>query len=254
MNTALIRKELRETRWKLSLGVLLLSILAAALPIIYETIMAMLAEITAEMGWLANLLPPAILENFSAYLWSQWHGKNLYQVGTLLAVLYGMNTVAGEVSGNTMTFLLTRPLSRKAVYLSKVVSGIISLTLIVGVSTGVMLTVAVIFTAHSVDVARLLTVTSITLLGILVVYALAVLLSSLIDEPVKAGGMTALILFLFSILGWLPAARRFSLFAHMPGTMYFLNGQVPVWPVTAMLLALAILLAVGMRVMDQKEF
>jgi len=194
-----------------------------------------------------------IMENHNYYLWSQWNAKNLYQVGTILAILLGMNVFAGEVSRGTAGFLMTRPITRAEVFITKASAGAVMLFLIVFLSTLALILSAVI-EFGTVDVGRLVVATIITIVGLLVIYSFSLLISVLIDEPVKAGAVSALGVFLSAVPGWFPKTTNFSLFTHITATEYFTDGNLPVVELLVMVLLITIFLYVSLYKFSEKEF
>ena len=254
MSMALIRKEFRENRWKLILGLIVLTVMGISLPLMYEVILDFFSDIRVDLGWVDRLIPAHLMGSFSAFLWSQWHAKNLYQIGTLFAVLLGMNTVAGEVGSQTMGFLLTRPISRRAVFLAKVTAGTLILIIVVAFSTAAMIVSAVLTGQEAIEVGRLVFTTMITGLGLVTIYMLTACVSTVMNDPVKVGGVALLFLFFMSVLGWFNATHSFSIYSHIAGGEYFLSGIFPVGPVVAMLVAIGIFLWAGITVLERKEF
>ncbi|MDW7651855.1 MAG: ABC transporter permease subunit [Bacillota bacterium] len=255
MNTALIKKELREALWKLVLGLALMIVTAASIPLMYEMIADLLSQLKLEeMGFFSNFMSPGILSDYSAYLWSQWNGKNLLNIGTVLAVILGMGTIAGEVSNQTISFLLTRPISRRTVFISKVFSGAFILAVIVAVSTVVMLVLAAVSSPEFLDVGRLLVATCITFLGLLLIYIMTVFFSTILSDPVKVAGVTILAIIVMYTLGWFAVTRKFALFVQMAAGGYFLGGVFPTGAVIVMLLTVVLLSAVGITVFERREY
>lgn len=254
MNRALIGKELRESRWKLVVGTVVLTLFAVALVLLYDLLKGMMLQVPPGFDWARDFIRIDLLDDFNYYLWSQWHAKNLYQFGTVLAVLVGMSSVAGEVNSHTISFLLARPISRRTVFANKVIAGVITLGVAVAVSTGLMLIVSMASTEQVIDVGRLTVATLITFIGLILIYMLSVFFSTLIDEPVKAGGITVLTLLLMSVLGWFGATRQYSLFTHINGGEYFIRGTFPFVSLGAMILTTLGLLFAGVTLLEKKEF
>lgn len=255
MIIALFRKEIREALWKIILGAVVMIFLALSLPYLFEIIQGFVSQIPPEqMGWIQQLVPVNILQNYSLYIWSQWNGKNLYQVGTILAVLFGMSLVAGETGGHTISFLLARPIARKQVYTTKIAAGALSLIFIIGVSTFALLLSAIRFAPEPVESGVIIMATLITALGLLLVFSLAMFFSTIVDDSVKAGGITALVLLISSIMGWLPLTRKLSLFTHITGAQYVLQGTFPVVPVFVMAVLTVGLWVAGATFFDKKQF
>ena len=254
MNGILLRKELREARWKLVLGTAILASIAVFIPLSFNFIKELIFSIPQEqLERYGGMMPVNIFNDFTLYLWSQWNAKNLTQIGTILAVLVGMNLIAGETSGQTAGFLLARPVSRRNVFLTKALAGMLSIIFMVWLSTIIMV-ITVHFTAYTVDAGRLLTTTVLTTLGLLLLFCLTMLFSTLIDEPVKAGGATGFVVLLMVFFGWIEPLRWLNLFNYMHGARYFIGGIFPVVPAAIMCAAALVLLAAGLKLFEKKEF
>jgi ABC-type transport system involved in multi-copper enzyme maturation permease subunit len=254
MNITLFRKELREARWKLVLGTVILTATAVGMPLVYDFLKDLISIIPQEqLERYGGLMPTGVFENFTMFLWSQWNAKNLTQISAIMAVLVGMNLVAGEVSGQSMAFLLARPISRRSVFITKALAGIAVMVFMVWVATLVMVFV-VKFTPYTVEVGRLFAATLVTTVGVIVILSLSVLLSTLFDEPVKAGGAAVVILLLIAASNWVKVLARVNLFNHMSAAQYMITGTFPVIPVLAMSLVAVLLLVTGMHIFGKKEF
>ncbi len=254
MNGTLLRKELREARWKLVLGTAILAAMAVFIPLSFNFIKELIFAIPQEqLERYGSMMPVNIFNDFTLYLWSQWNAKNLTQIGTILTVLVGMNLIAGETNGQTAGFLLTRPVSRRNIFLTKALAGMLIIISMVWFSTIIMV-ITVHFTPYTIDTGRLFVTTAITTLGLLVLFSLALLFSTLIDDSVKAGGATALVIILMVFFGWIEPLRYLNLFNYMHGARYFIGGIFPVISAAIMCVAILVLLAAGLKLFEKKEF
>lgn len=252
MKMVLLRKELREGRWKSGVGGLLLIATALAVPLLYDMIVEMVTGMPEEQ--LAYFVPDlSLVEDRSLYLWSQWNGKNLYQIGAALAVVLGMGAVAGEVSRKTVSFLLTRPVSRSAVFFSKALAGIILIILPVLVSTLVLI-VASARVFQGVSYGRLLGATVITALGLVVIYSFSLLISTVVHDSIRAGVISGLLLILWAVPGWFSATRTLSLFTHITGGEFFLEGGSPLPVFLGFLVLSTVFLCAGWAWFSRREF
>jgi ABC-2 type transport system permease protein len=253
VNMTLLRKELREARWKLIVGSGILVAMAVMLPLFYEVIKDLVNLIPGgDLEKYQSLMPVNIFTNFPIYIWSQWNAKNLTQLGTIIAILVGMNLIAGEISGQTASFLLSRPISRRTVFFTKTLAGALIIILSVAVST-LALIATVQFTPHSLEAGSFIVAAFITTAGLIVIFALTLFFSTIIDEPVKAGGLTVVVVILLSVLGMFRQTKPLSLFNHMHATQYFLGGVFPLWPLVVMALAVIVLLGAGAYFFEKKE-
>jgi len=255
MNSILLRKELREARWKIVLGTAILTATAVFIPLAFNYIKDLISALPQEqLEKYGGMMTLNIFNDFSLYLWSQWNAKNLTQIGTILAVLVGMNLIAGEISGQTAGFLLTRPVSRRSVFLTKALAGMLIIIFMVWFATIIMVAVVNYFTPYTIDAGRLFLTTVLTTLGLLVLFSLTLLFSTLIDEPVKAGGATVLIILLMVLFGWFGPLRFLNLFNYMSGARYFLGGIFPVVQAAILCGAILVLSVAGLSVFEKKEF
>lgn len=254
MNTTLLKKELREALWKLVLGTVILTALALFIPLSYNFIIDLFSLLPYEqLEKYLGTIPTDLFNDFSLYLWSQWNAKNLPQLGAIMAILVGMSLLAGEANNKTMSFLLTRPVSRRSVFLSKVLTGILMMFIMVWTATLLMIFTAG-FTPNAVDTGKLLTCTFITSIGLFVILSLSILFSTIFGEPVKAGGATVLILVILAAASWFKPLRVINPFIHMYGAQYMIAGTFPLIPVLLMSLVGVGFLAVAMWVFQKKEY
>ena len=254
MKGTLLRKELREARWKLLLGLAILTATAVFIPFSFNFLKDLLSALPQEqLKRYGGMMAVNLFNDFNLYIWSQWNAKNLTQIGAIMTVLVGMNLIAGETSGQTAGFLLARPVSRRSVFLTKALAGMLIIVSMVWFAT-IAMVIAVYFTPYTIDAARLFLTTVLTTLGLLVLFSVTMLLSTIIDEPVKAGGVTVLFIILMVFSGWIRPLRFLNLFNHMYGARYFIGGTFPVISAAVMVVLLILLLAAGVKLFEKKEF
>ncbi len=248
-NMSLFMKELRESRWKIVTGLIIFIITAASIPITFMYVKE-LVELFPQIPGLEGF--NRFLENYSIYSWSQWNGKNLYQIGTILAIIMGMNLIAGEKVSKTLEFLLAKPISRASLYFTKFAAGVINLGIIVLVSTTLLYIVSLIM-GYQILLGTLFVSTIITLMGLIFIFTLTLLISTILDEPVKVGLLSAFILFLLAIPGWFQKTYFLSVFHHMKAGEYMLEGN---FPFTALIIILLLILGmyyIGFKTFEKNE-
>lgn len=236
---SLVKKELREQRWLLITGVLLMTVIGVASAATYYLLETFkpLVEAFLEGPLLEELR--FIMSDYTTYLWSQWNPKNLLQIGTILAILAAAPAVAGEWNRGSLEFLLSRPLRRRTILFSKAISGIVVISITIWLSTLLMLLTAALTGPEPVAWGKLLGATALTNAGLLLVYCLALLCSVFFNDSIKAGATAAGILFVYSSLGLFTPTRMLSFFYHMRGWQWF-TGQSPYpWLELVVLVAMA---------------
>lgn len=187
MMMTLYLKELRETRWKLIIGLAIAVVTAASLPFAFELVKSS-AGIFDDIPMMEGIRKAieAQASDYRLYLWANWFGKNLPQYLIMLAAIVGGPSLAGERSAGTLQFLLSRPVSRAQVFLAKYAAGavVIAATVIGGTIATLIATYA---SDRPVDVLWFLSPIAVQVLGGLCLLSLAMLFSALFDDAVKAG-------------------------------------------------------------------
>lgn len=252
MWTAVARKELRENRWKW----LTLSGVLIATAILAQVMLGPLAEILTGVqgGEMAPLLE-AMRQQMSdplRYFWSNWYAKNLYQMITIFSILMGMSTIAGEVSRGTAAFLFTRPMTRRLVLSAKIAAGYgVMATVVIGTTLVTMLIAQM---GDTPLPARFLLGLPMALHGGLVLYLIAVILSILVDDPVKAGASAAVVMMMLSVPGWIKGWGAYSIFRQMAGIPILLAEPWPVVPALILTGAAVLGYVVAVTLLNRKEF
>ncbi|UNC91971.1 ABC transporter permease [Candidatus Contubernalis alkaliaceticus] len=248
-NKSLFKKELRESRWKIIVGLIILIITAVSIPLTF-TYVKELVDLFPQIPGLEGF--DRFLENYSIYTWSQWNGKNLYQIGTILGIIMGMNLIAGEKVSKTLEFLLAKPMSRASLYLTKFATAAISLGIIVLGSTALLYIVSLIM-GYQILPGELFISTIVTLIGFIFVLTLTMLISTVLDEPVKVGLLSAFILFLLAVPGWFQKTYFLSVFHHMTASEYMLEGSFPFTSLIIILLLIGGMYYMGFKLFEKKE-
>ncbi len=180
------------------------------------------------------------------HAYQQWT-QNLTQIVTFALVIMLGGMVAGERKSGTAVFVLTKPLSRSAFLLGKVVSQGILLS--ITVIAGALVTWAMTHALFGEAPLRTLAVgTGVWLVWGLMFVGLMLLLSALVGSQAGAAGLGVALFILISIPSAWEAASRYSPAGLLGAPGQIVAGRtVPLlWPlVTAGVLAAAALLAAG---------
>jgi ABC-2 type transport system permease protein len=222
---AIIRKELYQRRWALfgyCLG-------AVSFLLLYILIYPSFQSETAKFNELLEAYPKALLQafNIDKLQLSTFEGyisvEHFSFVWPLMAIFLSMSfagvAFAGEVEKGTMAFLLSQPISRARIFISKYLSAIIALICFVTLSVIAVIPLASIQNI-SVSSANIINTAIISLGFAWAIYALAVMVSSITSERSKSyfaiGGLLLLMYVanvvsgLVSGLDWL----KYSSFFH----------------------------------------
>lgn len=243
---SLIKKEWREQRWIILLGLIILILLGLFMAFSFEWLVVKLdgLEINQFNGprWLQkslNTIPQ--IKDYSYALWSNWNPKNLIQIGTIMAVLLGIITFAGEIEHRTVTFLLTNRLTRKNVFRSKIVATILSLGVIFFIPT-LLLPLFSFWSGHTLTHLRIIGASFVTYLGGLCVLSLTVYISIKLQDRIKTLLVMFLILFFQVLLGFIPYLEYLSLFKYTSAAAYYFGVTSFPWLTATALVVISVLL------------
>ncbi|MEJ6951487.1 ABC transporter permease [Natronospora cellulosivora (SeqCode)] len=246
------KKEIKENLWKLIIGMVFLTVPIFLIIFGYDLIIELTTNPSIEQ--FERFMPEMTLfYDDTSYIWSQWNAKNLYQIGSVIAIILAMSQIAGEVSSNTIGFLLSKPVPRKKVYYTKAFAGIILLSITVILTTALLLILGYLF-FDDLLIYPLLIASIISLIGLYLIYSLSLFFSTIIDDPIKAGITTAIIVIASSIPGWFQTTRRFSLSTYIKGEDYILNNQFPYLAILIIIVITILIIGIGANIFEKKEF
>ena len=228
----MVVKEFIEARWKAIIGSVVAVMVAAALASTYNLIKNVLAgQLTGDAAQqIPSQLQGTIQQltgSYDVYVWSQWFSKNGPEILAILAAVLGASLIANEVNKGTIFFLLSKPVSRDRVLLTKY---LVSALILLGVMllSGIAILIAAAAVGHPQNVGGVLISTILLWLGILFVLGLALLFSVLFHDVLRPLIFSLLLTLLLSIPGFIPNATLndwsltfyWSNFAAYQGTMF----------------------------------
>ena len=250
----MVVKEFIEARWKAIIGSVVAVLAAAALASTYDLIKTRLAGRLT--GSAAQQIPSQLqgtiqqlTGSYDGYLWSQWFSKNGPEILAILAAALGASLIASEVNKGTIFFLLSKPVSRDRVLLTKyLVSACILLGVLLLSSAAMLIAAAVV--DHPQNVGGVLISTLLLWLGMLFILGLALLFSVLCHDVLRPLIFALLLTLLLSFPGIIPnttltdwnLTSYWSNFAAYQGTMFPLKALLICLIAALVPLALAIVL------------
>lgn len=231
----MVTKEFIETRWKAIIGSAVALIVTIALASTYDLVKnSLTANNTIKQGSpQAQQMLQQVLGNYEFYVWSQWFAKNGPELLAVLAAVLGANLIAGEVNKGTIFFVLSKPVSRDRVLLTKyLVNAAILLGVILLSGLGLLAAAAIV--GHPQHIGGVLISAVLLWLGLLFVLGLALLFSVLFHDVLRPLIFALLIPLLLSIPGLIPNSAindwnltlYWSDFAAYQGTMFPLKALV----------------------------
>jgi ABC-2 type transport system permease protein len=233
---AFLGKELTEIRrtWRLWVIPAMLVFFGVTSPIIAVLTPALVQSMAASQpGVLIKLPPPTALDASGQFL------KNLDQFVLIAVVITGAGVVSGERASGTAILALTKPLSRGAFVLAKILSQVTLVVAATTLGTAACLGVtAVVFDGSYA--ARLVTAVALWLLDASLLVVVMTLFSATFRSRGAAAGAGLGFYFLTLLFSnWGPAAR-YSFLGLMPAMRDALAGEALSlgWPVTTAVAAI----------------
>jgi len=248
INTAVLKKEIRETAWKHVLALALLSALGITLPFVFEWIGKFQVDIGGTLGEAYRRQ----MSDFTFYMWANWYGKNLYQILVIYTVVVGMAQLAGETGRNTAGFLFSKPLGRETIYRSKFIAGAALMLTVMTVATS--LTYLAASAAGKGLPALFMTGLVVNAAGLLLIYNLALMFSVLFDDQLKAGAAAFSSALVLGIPGWIPGYGMYSLYRQMYAWPVYTGDGFQLGAIAIMLLAAWIFYRIGLSKLLKKDF
>jgi ABC-2 type transport system permease protein len=248
---AFLGKELTEIRrtWRLWVIPGMLLFLGLTSPIIAAVTPGLVQSMSGSRPGVVIHLPPATVLDASAQFL-----KNLDQFVLIAVVIAGAGVVSGERTSGTAILALTKPLSRGAFIVAKIVSQVSLLVAATALSTVVCLGVTgVVFKDSSAG--RLVTAVAIWLLYASLLVVVMTLFSAAFRSRGAAAGAGLGFYFLTLLFSsWGPTAR-YSFSGLMPAMSRALTGETLSlgWSMTTAVAAIAVGALAAVRIFERQE-
>ncbi|MEP6774446.1 MAG: ABC transporter permease subunit [Chloroflexota bacterium] len=225
----MVTKELIDARWKALIGaaLCLLTIIVGALS--YDMIRQALSP--AELQSISNTLGSDFANRFMdyrAFLWNLTFSLS-GDSGVILAIisaLLGASMIAGEVNKQTIFLLLSRPLSRERILLTKYVVGAVVL-LTLNILSGLILYVVSVFSGRPQDLGGVAISVFLFWLGTMCIFGIATLLSVVFSDVLRPLGLTVVVIILLNLTGLFPHGADWSIPSYWTSLPAFLGQEFP---------------------------
>ena len=248
---AFLRKELTEIRrtWRLWVIPGMLVFFGVTSPIIAALTPALVKSVAASQPGVVMRVPtPRALDAYAQFL------KNLDQFMLIAVIIAGAGVVSGERGSGTAILALTKPLSRGAFIVAKILSQLVLLVVATALGTAAcQVMTGVIF--GGTDVGRLAAAVAIWLLYATLLVVVMTLCSAAFRSRGAAAGAGLGFFFLTLMLAnWGPTAR-YGFFGLWPAMSSALVGKELSlgWPVATAVVAIAVGTVAAVRVFERQE-
>lgn len=248
---AFLRKELTEIRrtWRLWVIPGMLVFFGLTSPLIAALTPALVESMAASQpGVVIQLPPPSALDAYAQFI------KNLDQFVLIAVVITGAGVISGERATGTAILALTKPLSRGAFVVAKIITQIALLVAATVLGTVVCLAMtAVVFDGG--NAARLVTAVALWLLYASLLVVVMTLCSAAFRSRGAAAGAGLGFYFLTLLLSsWGPAAR-YGFVGLWPALREALMGEplAVAWPIATALVAVGLGVTGAVWIFERQE-
>jgi len=219
-------KELLEARWKVLIFALLAVLGGASNIAAYQFDKTTVAN-SSVPPVLQNLMPAHIANTFDAFVWAHWFAANGLFILITFAAILGSGLIANEVSKGTIFFLLSKPVNRERILLTKYAVSA-GLLLAVSVISSIVLAVMSIVLGHPQDLLHLLVATGLLWLAALFPLGLSLFFSIVSPDSLRPVIFSLLITVALVLLPTiLPNGREWSLWHYWSSLDAYLAGSFP---------------------------
>ncbi len=248
---AFLRKEATEIlrTWRVWVIPGMLVFFGITSPIIAALTPALVQSMTASQpGVVIKIPPPTAFDAYAQFL------KNLDQFVLIAVVITGAGAISGERSSGTAILALTKPLSRAAFVVAKILSQVMVLVTATALGTAVCLAMtAVVFGGG--NGGRLLTTVALWLLyASLLVVVMTIFSAALRSRGAAAGAGLGFYFLALLLSNWGPMAR-YGFLGLLPAMGSALMGR-PLslgWPIATAVVAMAVGVAAAIGVFERQE-
>jgi ABC-2 type transport system permease protein len=240
--------EIRKT-WRIWVIPGMLLFFAITSPIIADVTPALMASVSkSQPGVVVKMPPPTWRDSYAQFL------KSLSQMVLIAVVITGAGAVSGERSSGTAVLTLTKPVSRGAFVLAKIVSQSGLLLAATVVSTAVCAVLTIIIFGPS-PLEPLVTSVSIWTVDALLMIVVMTLFSAAFAARGASAGAGLGFFFLTLLISIWPPANRYSFVGLMSASGKALMQQPSgaAWPVVTALVAGALCAWGAVRVFEKRE-
>jgi ABC-2 type transport system permease protein len=248
-----LRKELMEIRrtWRLWMLPGMLVFLGITSPIIAAVTPALLRSVSGSRPGMTIKIPtPTSLDAFAQFL------KNLDQFVLIAVIIAGAGAVSGERASGTAILMLTKPLSRAAFVLAKIVSQFILLvaSTVLGTVACVTVTAAVFGEGNN---ARLVATVALWLLyASLLIVAMTFFSAAFRSRGAAAGAGLGYFFVTLLLSNWAPTAH-YTFLGLLPAMGQALTGQPQPWslgwPLATAVAAIVVGASAAVRIFERQE-
>ncbi len=252
----MVAKEMIEARWKLFGGALLATLIATLTDFTYSNTKEMLnsAAASQQPGSIRDYMVQ-MTSSFDTFIWNSWFSmsNNGGLVMVVLAVILGAGLIAGEVSKGSIFLLLSKPLSRERVLLTKYVVSAAILFAVVLFGSLVLLLVAAL-QGHPQNTLGMLISDLLFWFALLFALGLATLFSVIFSDVLRPLALALVVMLLVAIPGFIPGGQAWSLPTYWTSLPAYLGQSFPLKEFAVAIIAAAIPMLIALPLFRRAQY
>lgn len=225
----MVTKELIDARWKALIGAALALFTMVIGAVSYDMIRQALTpeQLQSISGTLGSDFANRFTD-YGAFMWNLTFSLtgDSGLVLMIITALLGASVIAGEVNKQTIFLLLSRPLSRDRILLTKYTVGAVIL-LGLNILNGIAIYVVSAASGRAQDVGGVAMSVLLFWLGTLCVFGIATLLSVVFNDVLRPLGIAVVILLVLNLPGLFPHGADWSIPSYWSSLPAFLGQEFP---------------------------
>jgi ABC-type transport system involved in multi-copper enzyme maturation permease subunit len=242
----------RESRWRFTIGLILLTLSALSLVATYRQVSALSPVLPATIDTNSDfgrriLEIAALSREYRGYIWSEWFRQNLSSSWTTFAVILGGIGILSQTTRDATLFTLSLPVSRRRLIVIRAATGLAQLAIMALVPSLVIVAVSPAVGEHY-GIGPALVHGGLLFVAGSVFFSLSFLLSTFWTDPWRPALIALGAAIVIGLCEQVSSDfARFGIFRVMSGEDYFRGNGVP-WiglaittPLSALMLYLATL-------------
>ena len=247
-------KEILEARWKVITFALLVLIGSAGNIAFYPLATSQPLATDEAPPVLQNLIPESFTNSFDVFVWEHWFATNGPFFMAVFAAILGGGLIANEVSKGTIFFLLSKPISRDRILLTKY-----SVSAVLLLAVSILGSVALAFTSialgHPIALWQLLVATVLLWLAALFPLGLALFFSLISPDSLRPVVFSLLITLALTLVpAIVPGGLNWSLGHYWSNLDAYLSGSFPLNEYIVCFVAAALPLCAALIVFRRKAY
>ena len=193
-----------------------------------------------------------LFNNIDFYVWSQWFGKNLYQLILLAIIILTFPLFARETEQNTNYFLLSNR-TRKQIFLSKILASFFSIFLIIAAGS-ILPVVIALFHDFNFSLEQALMYGLQLSISSLFLYSVVVFFSIIFNDVIKPVIASVIVFVALGLMGKISGMLYLNIYRYMTGVDIFFTSSIQTTAMIVIFILALFILMGSWHIFKNKDF